>query len=256
MDQEILRQLIGSFNNKIRLRERDGLQIIQVKDAEEGIEVAQAVLEKILDRKTILFLSGGKTPKELFEQVAQGQQLQVGAVALVDERYGEKFHANSNEKMVQDTGLYRFLELQNIPFYPILQNEKSREVSAEEYDQILRHIFATFPKSVGILGIGLDGHTAGLPAQSSKFKVQNSKLDDYHLVTDFDNFPGDFKERISMTFLGLSMLDILLVLVFGEEKKEALELFFSDGTDEEIPSRFLRKPQIAKKTLLITDREV
>jgi len=65
-----------------------------------------------------------------------------------------------------------------------------------------------------------------------------------------------FKERITMTFLGLSMLDILIVLVFGNEKQNALKLLFSEGSEEEIPSRFYQRPDIAKKTLLITDQQL
>ena len=36
---------------------------------------------------------------------------------------------------------------------------------------------------------------------------------------------GMFKERISLTFLGLSMIDVLIVMVFGNDKRETLEKF-------------------------------
>jgi 6-phosphogluconolactonase/glucosamine-6-phosphate isomerase/deaminase len=67
---------------------------------------------------------------------------------------------------------------------------------------------------------------------------------------------GKYGERVTMSFLGLSMLDILLVLVFGKEKREALELVFSEGREEDVPGRFFKRPEIAKRTLLITDQEV
>ena len=65
-----------------------------------------------------------------------------------------------------------------------------------------------------------------------------------------------FKERITMTFLGLSMLDVFIVLVFGEDKKDALEKVFTEGPEEEVPGRFFKRPEIAKRTLLITDQKV
>jgi len=39
-----------------------------------------------------LYLSGGSTPKELYKRFATAEQITPGAVGMVDERYGEKFH--------------------------------------------------------------------------------------------------------------------------------------------------------------------
>ena len=50
------------------------------------------------------------------------------------------------------------------------------------------------------------------------------------------------------------MLDFLLVLVFGKDKREALRLVFKDGSEDDIPGRFYKRPEIAKKTLIITDQ--
>jgi 6-phosphogluconolactonase/glucosamine-6-phosphate isomerase/deaminase len=75
------------------------------------------------------------------------------------------------------------------------------------------------------------------------------------LVTSFNNFPAEQRERITLTFLGLSKLDQIIVLVFGKDKKKALKLMFQDSSLAEIPSRFLTQPEITNKVTLITDQE-
>ena len=37
--------------------------------------------------------------------------------------------------------------------------------------------------------------------------------------------------------------------VFGEDKKDALQKVFQEGSEEEIPGRFFKRPEIAKRTL-------
>jgi len=190
-------------------------------------------------------------------------------VGLVDERFGEKLHDNSNEKMIKETGLLRYFHLRDTPFYPILKG-LSREETAQEYDQTVRKLNSIFPKSVALLGIGADGHTAGIAGDRGTVRKWGNKGDKgdifknpifekerQHLfVSDFNDEHGYFKERITMTFLGLSMIDLLIILAFGENKKEALDAMFEDGPESEIPARFFKRPDIAKKTLFITDQSI
>ncbi len=233
----------------------EGIQICNVKTPIEGFELIKEILYAIVNKRTVVYLSGGNTPKELYTALAQEEKLIPGAVGMIDERFGTPFHNTSNEKMIRDTGLLRYLQMRDIPFYPILKPEKTREETAHAYDETYRKLTAIFQKNVGILGIGTDGHTAGILA-NSKWQIANSeRVDSSALILSYQS-NDKFKERITMTFLGLSMLDVLLVLIFGKDKKEALELVFSQGTKEEIPARFFKNPEIAKKTLFITDQEV
>ncbi len=250
-----IQNIIRELNVLSHLNE--GITVCTVKNQNNGFDLMTSLLEEIVDRKTALYLSGGKTPKGLYEKIASQETLIPGAVGFVDERYGEKNHPSSNEKMIRETGLVRYLEIRDVPFYPILTVDKGRKQTAEEYDKLVRSLNTVFPRSVGILGIGADGHTAGIAGNRKDFK--NPLFDRIRknlLVSEFDDPTGPFRQRVTMTFLGLSMLDVLLVLVFGEDKKDALEMMFSDGSEEEIPARFYKRPEIAKKTLLITDQRV
>lgn len=242
---------------------KDGISIIQVENAKDGSQVAKDVLYALCDEKTALFLSGGKTPKLLYEKLAHEEKLRIGALAMIDERFGKPMHDKSNEKLIAKTGLLRYLEIRDIPFYSILQNKKSLalhlqgvklniESVAKEYDEIIRTIIFNIPKSVGVLGIGVDGHTAGLPAkvQNLEFRIQND------LVVALEDFPGDFRERITLTFKALELFDVFLVLVFDSAKQNALKKMFENGSVEEIPARFYVQDEISKKTILITDQTI
>jgi len=232
---------------------KDGIKIIQVKVPQEAIEVCKNLFyEKVL-RNSVLFLSGGSTPKILYEVLAQEKKLSTGAVAMVDDRFGKKMHQESNELMIKNTQLLSFLQKTNTKFYPILENKNIKDTTTD-YDETVRYLFNYFQKSVGLLGIGKDGHIAGLPIGMTNDQYQMSNKTS--LVMSFNNFPGDFKERITLTFLGLSKLDLIIVLVFGKDKKKALRLMFKQGSVSEVPARFLTQKEIAGKVIMITDQTI
>ncbi len=247
-------------------KNKDGILVIEAPTTQKANAVASEILQKYCDLKTALFLSGGKTPKKLYEEIAKEKNLKVGAALMVDERFGEKLHRHSNELMIKNTGIIKYFEDQNIRFYPILAEETSIENATSQYDESLRYVLKYFPKSVGILGIGTDSHTAGIPAIPT---VAKRILEDQSsLVTYYDD-EGEYGQRITMTFLALTQLDLIILLVLGQEKRKALKLMFSDarlpapdrrdggqGPIEEVPARFYLRPEIAGKTILITDQIV
>lgn len=214
-----------------------------VKDSSEGVDYLKKLLYSVVDNKTVLFLSGGKTPKDTYLELAKEDKINPGAVAMVDERVGIKNHPNSNERMIRETGLLSYFEKNKIPFHSIL--------GAKDYGKKVEYLLEHFSKSVGILGIGEDGHTAGLPPG-----IKNEKLKMKNYVTRISNFPGELKTRITLTFKALAQMDLLIVLVLGENKKLALQKMFKKGTLSEIPARFFLRPDISPKTILITDQKI
>ena len=228
------------------------MEKIFVSTIEQGIEQARKILYEKVNRKTVLFLSGGNSPKSLYQALALEKKLTPAAVAIVDERYGKPMHETSNEKMLRRTGLLHYFTSANIPFYPILEEELALAETAESYDAIVRKLLFNIPKSVAIVSIGADGHTAGIAPNREDFTnplFHNVSL----LVSSFNDSSGYFKERVTLTFQALAMIDYFILWVFGEEKRNALEKIFSQGSLEEIPGRFYNKPEITEKTVLITD---
>ncbi len=233
-------------------KNKNDILVIEAPTVQKANETVAEILEKYSDFKTALFLSGGNTPKKLYELFVEEKKLKAGLLGMIDERYGEKGHNKSNELLIKNTGIVEYFENQNIRFYPVLEGEKDIEDMARNYDEALRFIFKYFPKNAGILGIGEDGHTAGIPTNPAiigKMLEDQSSLVSYYEIEKYG-------ARITMNFHGLSMLDLIIILVLGQEKREALRLMFIDGEIEEIPARFYLKPEIAKKTILITDQVV
>lgn len=241
-----------------------GISVATVAHEKSGIDLVLPLLEEQIDRQTVLYLSGGRTPKALYSRIADSESLYPGSFAMVDERYGQPMHADSNEKMLMDTGLLRYAQMRSIPFHKILRGEE-RAGTADAYDQDVRTLLAQYQSHIAILGVGMDGHTAGIPAVESlgvtgekrtHFVEDLKERSRSRMVIDYDDTGGFYKERITMTYAGLSMMDVFLVLVFGQDKKKALELMLSDGSEEDVPSRYFVHPDIAKKTLLIIDQMI
>lgn len=135
-------------------------QIITVKNQGQGLSVAKDILYKKSDNQTLLLLSGGSTPKELYQTLVREKKLKVKAIGMVDERKDR-----SNFKMIKGTGLLDYLEASGKNFYPM--------INAQEYDATVHDLISSSKNKIAIMGIGEDGHTAGLPA---KLKTQNSKV--------------------------------------------------------------------------------
>lgn len=245
--------VFASLNIKPHINQ--GVMVVPVFNDIHGTKVTKALLEYGVTKTTALYLSGGKTPLQLYREMAEEEVVAPGAVGQVDERFGPKWHAKSNEQMIEETGLWRYFDMRGVSTKLILKNE-SREKTAEDYDTTLRQLIARYQRQIALLGIGADGHTAGLPAGANIWQEQTIAQDKTLLVTSYNDKTGPLGERVSMTFTGLSMMDVLIVAVFGPDKGTALEKMFSDGTEEDIPARFYKRPDIANKTFLITDQRV
>ena len=212
-----------------------------VGNAEEGIDSALDFLYKNCDKDTALFLSGGKTPKPLYETLAKEKKLEIGAVAMVDDRYS--LHQQySNEFMIKESGLIKFLESKNIAFYSILKLGLNRVQSAREYESDVRFLFEHFKKKIAILGIGPDGHIASITPTLNDLNHLSDQL-----VTDVKNFPAEIRERITLTLSAISKMDLILVLAFGTEKKKGIKIALKT---------FFSGKEMSKKTLLITDQKI
>src|ERR1035437_7058243 len=116
------------------------MKIIKVKNPQEGVEACKRLLYEKVSKNTALFLSGGSTPKTLYEILAKERLLKAGAVALIDERYFSNLKSETNEFMIRHTGLVKYLEDSKTRFYPILE-DKNIEESTRDYDETIRFVF-------------------------------------------------------------------------------------------------------------------
>lgn len=222
----------------------NNVKITVCKDKKEASELALKLLLGNIDSDTLLLLSGGTSLDLLYQFIAQDQTLKSGAVALIDERFGLPMHENSNEKMIKSTGLIDYLNDEEVPFYKILTG-KELETTADRYEQTMKELFKKFPKKVAIMGIGADGHTAGIKP--------NLGYDHQRLVVAYDDNLGTFGKRITLTLEALEQINRFVALAFGENKRNALKEMFETSDEYKIPAAFYTK--VPAEVVLLTDIE-
>lgn len=221
---------------------KTGIKIIHCKNQHDASEKALELLLDYIDEKTLLFLSGGSSPKQLYQLIAQHKKLKPGAVALIDERYGLPMHSQSNEKMIMETGMVNYLENEKIPFYGILKEGRMDDATGQ-YEVAVKDLFKSFPKKIAIMGIGTDGHTAGIKP--------DLVYDHNRLVVSYDDENGYFGKRITLTFEALSEIEEFIILVFGEEKRKVLAEILRSADQTRIPAVFYTK--FPGKVTVLTD---
>lgn len=250
------------------ISKKNGISVIIAGGEKQGSDLAKSLLYEIIGPQTVLFLSGGKTPANLYFELGQEQKLKIGAAAMVDERYGKPMHDNSNELMISKSGLPDYFKSEHIPFYRILETAENITVTAIHYNEMVGGLLSSFPKSAAILGLGEDGHIAGIAPNRSDFinplfsEERRRLLVSYFIdpqpvaVNGDIGLPFWFGERVTLTIHGLSKMNALIVLAIGEKKQAALSALFEEGPVEQLPARFLKIKDVAAKTILITDRKI
>lgn len=217
-----------------------------IKTEEEGLWIRGArILSEKLEmsggegKKCLLLLSGGSAVN-IYQKLAKYiDLLQVRsdnlAVGQVDERFRPGFQYSGflpsetqssaiNSINIEKTGLIEVLKAKNIPFYKIPQAGTFRE-AAFNYDKLLTKLFKVYDYRMSVLGIGQDGHTAGL------LRSYKNEWDKDRLVAGFEN-RGEFKERITITPKAFRLLDYALVAVSGIDKKDTLERILRNESED------------------------
>lgn len=199
---------------------------IHNKDSENIYPNAAELLIKSLKshqkEKILILLSGGSVVKvyKVMSYELSVISSEKMAIAQVDERFFGKEQRTENKKQINAdqigrVGLWEMCRKRKIPYYLVSQEGKLTE-SAEEYDQTISKLFKEYTYKIAVLGIGEDGHTAGLlPGYEKAWNTDK-------LVTGYEN-NGEFRQRISLTPDALSQLDYGIVVAIGEKKRRAIE---------------------------------
>jgi 6-phosphogluconolactonase len=170
---------------------------------------ADAVAGAIRGGLRTLAVSGGRTPRELFELLA-ATDLQWGRVTLLfaDERAVAPTDEESNYRLVRDTLLDRVTPgaVLRVP------GELGAGEAASWYDALVGRLQ---PLDLVLLGMGEDGHTASLFPGNPALEAAGWAV----AVHDAPKPPPD---RVSLTLGCLRNARRVIFLVSGAEKAEAL----------------------------------
>ncbi|MDO8589677.1 MAG: 6-phosphogluconolactonase [bacterium] len=222
-----------------------GLQIIQEKEPARAMSVmAQRITASLQNGKVLWLVCGGSNIE--FSVMAMNEIREAGAdlrnltVALTDERFGSVGHRDSNWQQLMDTGF----NIENITTIPVLI-DKSLEETIVEYTKKLEKIFDDDALVIAQLGIGTDGHIAGILPETME-------VSDREMVRSFEASPYT---RITLTLSVLAKIPVAYAFVFGPAKKEIITRLQNEIVPpsqmpaqimKQIPEAYLYTDQILK----------
>jgi 6-phosphogluconolactonase len=179
-------------------------------------------------------LSGGSTPRALYERLAERADLPWRHIELCfgDERAVPPDDPANNAHMVHTALTHR-------PFVPAervhrIRTELGAAAAARDYECVLRELFpdVALPRfDCILLGLGSDGHTASLFPHSKA-------LDERDAWVVANTAPVAPRERITLTFPVLNAAAEVLFLVTGADKQTALrEVLSGSAPVSSVPAR-------------------
>ena len=162
----------------------------------------------------IVALSGGSTPKMIFEKLAEHRSsLDWSRVFLFwsDERAVPPDHADSNYHMAMTAGFSRLPLLKDQIFR--MKAESDIEQNALEYEQAIQRIAGPHLFDLVMLGLGDDGHTASLFPETKALVVQ-----DRLVVANY--VPQKKTWRMTFTYSCINQSKHPVIYALGSSKKE------------------------------------
>ncbi len=198
----------------------------------------QRVKEAVEARgRCAMALAGGQTPLPLFDVLAKSfsERIPWDCVHLFwgDERWVPADHPESNYGVAY-TRLVKHLPIPEAQVHPIVVHPTDIEAAAETYDRLIQKTLGTPPRfDVVLLGMGSDGHTASIFAESEALTEQE------RCVLPVES-PRPPLERITLTLKVINLARHVYFMVVGNDKSEALKCAFGQkNTIELCPARFV-----------------
>lgn len=216
------------------------MKYVQIQTVDTVIDhVVDTLSSHLLSGERVVWLLSGGSAIEPQVRIAQAlQKLDVTHlhVGLVDERYGPVGHKDEN-----------YLQLMNalFPFYVSrVLSGKSGPDTAKSFGAKTKKALREADFSLGIFGIGADGHTAGIkpgsPAATSTEPAIFYEWDDH--------------QRITLAPPTLRQLDEAIIYAVGTEKAETLRtLMQKDSSISDQPAQLLKS---VKSCTLFTDSDL
>lgn len=199
---------------------------VAYKPYEQAQRIILSSLVKQLALGPVLLLLSGGSASSVYQDLADSLtlELQPGqlVVGLVDERYDlDPNHLNSNHRLICSTGIITRMEQLGAIYCPILHGRPMvEEVSQYQY-QLTQFIQHEHRRLVTVLGIGPDGHIAGI-LPNNNLNDFNARFDSNSLVTGYTN-NGPYPQRITTTLPLLKLAQSTIVLIKDAAKISLVE---------------------------------
>jgi len=190
--------------------------------------IAQAISAHLNQHRTVLWLVSGGSAIDV--AVTARKQLTGNlnhlTVMLMDERYGPPGHPESNWQKLLDAGF----DMNGLHSYPTLTG-KDMDKTTQDFSEAFSQAVQQASFTIGLFGIGPDGHTAGILPESPA--VSSQKIVAAYNGPDF--------QRITIAPAAFTEIDEALVYAMGEQKRAALEDLHTEKPISEQPAQLLKR---------------
>lgn len=200
--------------------------------------------------KFVVALSGGSSPKAIFELLATkeySEKIDWKNIYFfwVDERWVPLDDDKSNAKMTFET-LLNQVPVTKDHIFPMYKDGISPEAYAAEYENDIRTVLGEEGRfDLILLGMGDDGHTASLFPGEEILNENEKWVDAYYLA------PQEMY-RITLTAPIINKAENVLVITFGKSKKSALNEVLNGAYNPNLYPLQLIKPEKNELQILTT----
>lgn len=213
------------------------MKYIRISSPKIVIESIANTLRGHLERgeRVIWLLAGGSAitlEVEMAKKLAQYDASRL-SILLADERYGPPGHADENYTQLVHAGF-------SLPAVRTLTGASAKETAAA-FSVKIEQLLGKADFSLGIFGIGTDGHTAGIKPRSPSVTSLESAV--FYAWDDY--------ERITITPQVIRQLDEAVIYAVGSEKLSTLQTLMNETVPLETqPAQVLKD---IKTATLYTD---
>ena len=170
------------------------------------------------NNEALILLSGGSTPLSLYKKFKEIKKIDWSKIkfGLVDERWVNNSSKDSNFYNISEALGGQIIEKST--FIPLVYDELNEKKNISQAKKA--NIEFLGKKTIVILGMGTDGHTASLFPDNSKTEIAISQLTPNIL----DNIaPVSPKNRITHNLKSIFNSNKVILYIKGQEKKNVLE---------------------------------
>jgi 6-phosphogluconolactonase len=215
--------------------------MIKTNSQEEFVNVVCETIKEQADKNIkekdsfTFVLSGGRTPKAIFEELALNYKKSIEWSKVhffwLDERCVSPSHKDSNYKLAYD---HLISKLADVGSVHRMKGEIDPNQAAKEYKEEILSFFGADEVKFDfvLLGMGEDGHVASLFPDSAEVK----KVSDLALATE-RVYGGYRRITLGLNLINMSMFKLLMVK--GEEKMRNLE-----NCDEKLPINKIKDKKV------------
>lgn len=211
---------------------------------EDGMaDLTQRLVRELAGGKRILWLVSGGSNVQASVKIMDNISAKLSrklSVSLVDERYGPPGHDQSNWERLMAAGF----DGKEATLLPVLKPDRSFKQAIKDYAQLIEEALAACDMAIAQLGIGPDGHLAGILPGSPAAEETEA------LVSGYEAPP---LKRLTLTFPALRRLNAAYAFAFGPPKLATLtklQAGKADMTDQpaqilkDIPEAYVYSDQV------------